>query len=336
MTPASSPRAASVLTLVESLQRRFVEKLEALSGERLSSVEWLRDGGRHGGGARFVAVETPHFNRVAVNVSSVHYDDEPAKKLAVATALSTIIHPRNPHAPSLHLHLSHTEMRDGSGTWRLMADLNPSHDDAGQKARFVESLQAAAPEHLEAATAQGERYFIIPALGRHRGIAHFYVEALSSGDFEADRALAERIGTSTIDTYVELVRETMGMPVTEAQKAKQLAYHTLYSFQVLTLDRGTTSGLLVHDQNDVGIMGSLPAWVDRALLASWEARMPKPQDELLRALLAALPGEQPAHVTDEVRKQLAAVVRAHYRAHPEALALQAAGDVVPPTVANHR
>ena len=89
MTPASSPRAASVLTLVESLQQRFVEKLEALSGERLSNVEWLRDGGRHGGGARFVAVETPHFNRVAVNVSSVHYDDEPAKKLAVATALST-------------------------------------------------------------------------------------------------------------------------------------------------------------------------------------------------------------------------------------------------------
>jgi len=41
-------------------------------------------------------------------------------------------------------------------------------------------------------------------------------------------------------------------------------------------------------------------------------------------------------VTDAVRKQLAAIVRAHYRAHPEALALQAAGDVVPPTVANHR
>jgi len=29
-------------------------------------------------------------------------------------------------------------------------------------------------------------------------------------------------------------------------------------------------------------------------------------------------------------------VRRHYAEHPEALALQAQGDVVPPTVANHR
>ena len=85
------------------------------------------------------------------------------------------------------------------------------------------------------------------------------------------------------------MRETLRVPVLDEATAQQLAYHTLYFFQVLTLDRGTTSGLLVHDQNDLGIMGSLPAWVDRA----------------------------------------------HYRAHPEAVALQAAGDVVPPTVATH-
>ena len=34
--------------------------------------------------------------------------------------------------------------------------------------------------------------------------------------------------------------------------------------------------------------------------------------------------------------RLAKAVREHYQAHPEALELQARGDVVPPTVANHR
>jgi coproporphyrinogen III oxidase len=217
-----------------------------------------------------------------------------------------------------------------------MADLNPSNDDAAQKAAFVSSLRTAAPSLYDAASAQGDRYFFIPALARHRGITHFYVESFSSGDFEADRALAARLGTSTIDTYVELVRTAQSSTPSDEARAKQLAYHTLYFFQVLTLDRGTTSGLLVHDQNDVGIMGSLPAWVDRALLASWLPRMPKPQDALLEGLLATLPKENPAHVTDEVRAALAAVVRRHYRAHPEAMALQASGDVVPPTVENHR
>ena len=44
-------------------------------------------------------------------------------------------------------------------------------------------------------------------------------------------------------------------------RKKQLAYHTRYFYQVLLLDRGTTAGLLVHDDNDVGTLGSLPGQV---------------------------------------------------------------------------
>ena len=39
-----------------------------------------------------------------------------------------------------------------------------------------------------------------------------------------------------------------------------------HGFGVLILNRCTTSGLLVHDQNDVGIIGSLPSHVNRLLL----------------------------------------------------------------------
>jgi coproporphyrinogen III oxidase len=319
----SSPRAVSALELVEGLQRRFVD---ALGAEDFAPIEWLRDGGRHGGGARFACAETAKFNRASVNVSCVHYDDEPARRLASATALSTIIHPRHPRAPSLHLHLSYTELRDGKGSWRVMADLNPSHADAEEKARFDASLEQVAPAQFDSARAQGDRYFFIPALGRHRGVTHFYLEDFSTGDFEAERAFVERFGRTMLDTWVGILRAALarhGEPTAE-ERATQLAYHTLYFFQVLTLDRGTTSGLMIHDQNDLGVMGSLPSWVDRELLASWEPKMPAPQDELLRALVATLPD---SHVTDEVRVALAGVVRAHYRAHPEAMELQAWGSI---------
>lgn len=308
---------------MQALQQRFVDLLQTLGGSEFSLHEWLRDGGRHGGGARFSCAETAPFNRASVNVSSVHYDDEPQRELASATALSTIIHPRHPRSPSLHLHVSFTQPREGKGSWRLMADLNPSHEDPQEKARFEAALEQVAPEWFQTARAQGDRYFFIPALGRRRGQSHFYLERFTTGDFEADRTFAERFVGAVTGTYADFLRAVHPEPTAE-ERARQLAYHTLYLFQVLTLDRGTTSGLLVHDQNDLGVMGSLPSKVDRALLASWRPRMTQPQSELLRAIVAALPVS--GQVTDEVRVALAAVVRAHYRAHPEALAMQALHD----------
>ncbi len=343
---AKSPHAAAARALVEELQAHFVESLEALSQEQGTSpeyqspfqrVHWLRDHGRHGGGDRYVTACTPVFNRAAVNVSGVHYDDDDKKRLSSADALSTIIHPQNPQAPSVHIHFSWTEMRDGEGYYRMMADLNPAIVDKAAKLLFEDRLRAAIPDHYEKAVAQGDRYFEIPALERHRGVSHFYLEGFSTRDFQADTELARRVALVAMDTYVEIFRSALKehTEASDADREKQFRYHTAYFFQVLTLDRGTTSGLLVHDQNDLGIMGSLPSFVYKELLESWIPKVEKPQQDLLRALVEALPGATPAPVTDEVRLTLAKVVRAHYQKHPEALDLQASGGITPPTVANH-
>jgi len=324
---------------VESLQRRFVDRLEALHAPRAASftnVEWLRDGGAHGGGTRFEIGDTELIDRGSVNVSQVHYDDDPARKLASASALSTIIHPRNPRAPSVHIHISWTEMRDGGGYWRVMADLNPAIEDLADTETFEKALEAAAPAEYEHAAEQGDRYFYIPALERHRGVTHFYLEGHASDRPEEDAELARDVAVAAIDTYVAILGAAHERPHDEGDGALQLAYHTLYLFQVLTLDRGTSSGLLVHDQNDLGILGSLPSHVDRELLASWEGKLAAPQDALLRGIVGELPAEAPAPVSGEVKRKLAALVRDHFRAHPEALALQAKGDTLPPTVDNHR
>ncbi|MEM7158311.1 MAG: coproporphyrinogen III oxidase [Myxococcota bacterium] len=342
-TPPRSEAAARALTLVESLQRRFVTALEDTSAGqgaalRFTEVEWLRDEGRHGGGTRFEVGDTPVFNRASVNVSQVHYDDDPNKRLASATALSTIVHPRHPHAPSVHIHISWTQMRSGKAYWRMMADLNPSIPHEPATRAYEAALEAAAPEQHADAMAAGDRYFHIPALKRHRGVYHFYLEGYVTEDAAADEALANTIGTAAIDTYVEVLTAALRSATepAEADIQAQLHYHTLYLFQVLTLDRGTTSGLLVHDQNDVGILGSLPSHVDRDLLASWRDRLQSPQDGLLDALVAALGSRSPAPVDLDTKRALARVVREHYRAHPEALSMQASGTVIPPTVANHR
>jgi len=340
---ASSEQATQANDLVTSLQQRFVQGLEKLAASRkiaqtFTPVEWFRDKGIHGGGVRFETADGEMIGRGSVNVSQVHYDDNPEKKLGSATAISTIIHPRHPLAPSVHIHISWTEMRSGSGYWRIMADLNPSHENKDDTDRFLAALNKAAPAQYEEAKAQGERYFFIPALGRHRGVAHFYLENYSTGDAKADFRLAKSVGEAAIDTYVDILANALqkAPQATDGQQATQLDYHTLYFFQVLTLDRGTTSGLLVHDQNDVGILGSLPAYVNRYLLESWVDKMDDPQDQLLEGLIDVLPDESPCLIEEKVKRKLARVVRNHYLVHPEALSMQASGNVVPPTVQNHR
>ena len=258
--PAKSTSATKGHELVSSLQSRFVAGLEKLAGElgsaqRFSPVEWFRDEGVHGGGIRYETADGDLFGRGSVNVSQVHYDDNPEKKLGSASAISTIIHPRNPLAPSVHIHISWTEMKSGKGYWRLMADLNPSNENKAHTAQFFDAMKTAAPALYDEGIAQGERYFYIPALGRHRGVAHFYLENYATDDAAADYALARTVGEASIDSYLDILTQALGSSeqASAEQQAAQLAYHTLYFFQVLTLDRGTTTGLLVHNQNDVGI-----------------------------------------------------------------------------------
>jgi coproporphyrinogen III oxidase len=337
---AASEDAKRAYDLVRNLQKRFVEKLNVLSqniGEKkdFQEVTWLRDEGLHGGGSRFEFSDEKLFNTGSVNVSQVHYDDMPEKKLTSATAISTIIHPRNPNVPSFHMHISLTELRDGTAYWRLMADLNPSIYNEHDKNVFDVALSNASEEIYEEGAKQGDLYFNIPALERHRGVSHFYLENYQTDDKKADEEFALKFGEGVIDSYIDIITDAYEKRASCSSKEirSQLEYHTLYLFQVLTLDRGTTAGLLVHNQNDLGIMGSLPSYVDRELLRSWAIRVKSPQDILVNELVEAINID--GEIDAPTKIKLAQVVRAHYKNHPEALKMQAKGETIPSTVDNH-
>ena len=339
----SSQKAQQAEQIINGLQQILVESLSS-KGRLLHKaftefkpVEWFRDGGIHGGGVRFVATDKL-FNRASVNYSQVFYEDLPEKPLNSATALSTIIHPECPLAPSIHMHISWTELKSGQGYWRIMADLNPAIANEDDKHRFIEILQNASGALYEEASQQGNQYFFIPALNRHRGIAHFYLEQFDSGNWTDDCELADRFGREVIAGYCEMfyANQKTTAQVTEAQKHQQREYHTLYFLQVLTLDRGTTSGLLTHSNNDIGILGSLPRVIDKNLLTRWLPDLPELQQPLLQALIDCLPNTPLVEINDDIKCQLANAVRSFYQQTPEAIDLQAKGNVVPPTVQNHK
>ena len=140
-----------------------------------------------------------------------------------------------------------------------------------------------------------------------------------------------------VQCYVSIVASHIeAHPVISSEALKkQLDYFSLYFLQVLTLDRGTTSGLLIHNDNDVGVLGSIPSHVNRKTLESWVAKQKEPQNELLESLIAVLKSGDKVPVGNEEKLALCNVVREFYKKNPSAINLQAAGSIVPPTVSNH-
>ena len=341
MNMSKSQDAIKAYELVRALQKRFVDKLDDLSSKfgenkKFEEVQWLRNNGLYGGGNRFEARDEVLFNTASVNVSQVHYDEDLSKSLQSASAISTIIHPKNPNVPSIHIHISLTSFKDGNSYWRIMADLNPSLENIEDKEIFDECLKQISKENYEEGTKQGEKYFFIPALNRHRGVSHFYLENYKTEDKQKDFDFALDFGKSVIDTYIDIISNAFETRKTFSVQdiKKQLDYHTLYLFQVLTLDRGTTSGLLIHNENDVGIMGSLPKFVNKKLLTSWIENMQTPQNELLENIIASI--EDNGVINAQIKEKLAQTVRKHYKKHPDALKYQASGNTIPNTVNNHK
>lgn len=276
------------------------------------------------------------FNTASVNVSQIHYNEQANRNLQSATAISTIIHPKNPNVPSIHIHISLTELKENKSYWRIMADLNPSINNEDDRVIFEKALHDLSGETYEEGSAQGDKYFNIPALKRTRGISHFYLENYKTDDKKKDYDFANSFGEGIIDTYIDIITNAFKTrtSISEDDKKQQLEYHTLYLFQVLTLDRGTTSGLMIHNQNDVGIMGSLPTFVDKTLLQSWNKTLSEPQDKLVNALADSIRDDGDIDVLTKMK--LAQAVRDHYKAYPEALSMQASGNTIPSTVDNHK
>lgn len=327
MQLARSPAARRAYDQVTSLQRRFVEVIQSVWPDvRTERVEWHRDQGRCGGGHR-LALDAPSINQASINVSQVQYEHLPEKKLRSATALSSIIHPASPRCPSLHLHISWTEFRETEGYWRVMVDLNPSIVSAKMTQMFEEDLRQAAGDHFDFGRRQGDQYFYIPALRRHRGVSHFYLEGLKP--LAEDWDFAYHFASQMILSYGRILEHHRDVPFTQEDEQLQLGYHTLYFFQVLTLDRGTTSGILVHDENDEGILGSLPRWIKPALLSSWKADVPGGCQALVQALIDVLPGEDKVEITPAIKRACATVLRDFYSRFPEQLKHQAQGFIEP-------
>lgn len=268
-----------IVAAFEALEdRQTTGPLAALPAGRFEIRETKRastDGSDAGGGLSSLMRGGRVFEKVGVNVSTVHgtLGEAAQKSMAArgvpgmdrdprfwASGISLVAHMQNPHTPAVHMN---TRMFWTPGAWWFGggADLNPCIEYEEDTADFHAALKAACdahdPAYYDKFKAWADEYFFIPHRGRARGVGGIFYDDLNTGDWEADFAFTQDVGRAFLPAFLPVTERRMGMGWGEAEKDIQLVHRGLYAEYNLVYDRGTKFGLATgHDAN--AVLMSLP------------------------------------------------------------------------------
>jgi coproporphyrinogen III oxidase len=281
MTDPFDRRKVRAAEWFHTLRDRIVAAFEALEdrvgGEgqpgRFEVTPTTRADG--GGGIMSVMRGGRAFEKVGVNWSEVHgtLGERAQKAMAArgvpgmaqdprfwASGISLVAHMQNPHAPAVHMN---TRMfwTPGAAWFGGGSDLNPAieyaEDTTHFHAKMQEACDAHSPDYYTRFKAWADEYFFVPHRGRARGVGGIFYDDLNTGDWEADFAFTQSVGSAFLPAFLPLAEARSATPFTDEDREAQLRHRGLYAEYNLVYDRGTKFGLETgHDAN--AVLMSLP------------------------------------------------------------------------------
>ena len=259
-----------------ALRDRICAEFEAIEREAGSDAAFVRKtwdradhSGAPGGGGTMSVMKGRVFEKVGVNISTVHgaFDPEFAKTIPgaaedpsfFATGISLVAHMVSPKVPAVHMntrYLVTTKAWFGGGS-----DLNPpipvDADTAAWHAHWKACCDRHDTAYYEKFRAWCDEYFFIKHRGVARGVGGIFYDQLDSGDWDRDFAFTKDVGETFLASYPPLVRRHVSDPWDANDRARQLEYRGRYAEFNLVYDRGTLFGLRTGGNIDAILM-SLP------------------------------------------------------------------------------
>lgn len=256
---------------VRALQDRICAALEEIDGEtRFREDAWDRPGG--GGGLTRVLEGGAVFEKAGVNTSAVHgtLPGALAERMKgegdsfYATGVSLVLHPRNPHVPTVHA--NYRFISRGSAAWfGGGADLTPYYPREEDVRHFHRTLREACDRHDPSFHPRFKKwcdeYFTIPHRAEMRGVGGIFFDDLEAT--EANFDFVQSAGDAFLPAYLPIVRRRMAEPHGESERRWQLHRRGRYAEFNLVYDRGTIFGLKTQGRIE-SILMSLPP------LATWD------------------------------------------------------------------
>ena len=264
---------AAVKNYLTGLQQTIVDQLATLDGGSFLRDEWQRPQG--GGGVTRLIEGGALFERGGVGYSHVFGDNLPPSASAArpelagrsfqAMGVSLVLHPRNPHVPTVHLNVRCfvAEKAGAAPVWWFGGgmDLTPYYgfeEDAIHFHRICrDALAPFGKEHHPRFKQWCDRYFFLKHRNEPRGIGGIFFDDLAEPDFETAFALMCSVGDHFLPAYVPIVERRRELPYGERERDFQAYRRGRYVEFNLVHDRGTLFGLQSGGRTE-SILMSLP------------------------------------------------------------------------------
>ncbi|KAL4420308.1 hypothetical protein ABPG77_001398 [Micractinium sp. CCAP 211/92] len=271
--------------MIRGIQDKVCAAIEEVDGGSFRQDAWTRPSG--GGGITRVLQEGNVWEKAGVAVSVV-YGTMPAESYRVAigkdipfekddrvpffaAGVSSVMHPWNPHCPTMHFNYRYFETEDWKGIpgqWWFGGgtDITPCYLNEEDMKHFHGTYKAVCDRHdpawYDKFKLNCDDYFMIPHRGETRGMGGIFFDDLNDRDKDTIFAFSSDCANHIVESYVPIVQKHKNDPYGPRQKEWQQVRRGRYVEFNLVYDRGTIFGLKTGGRIE-SILMSMP------LTASW-------------------------------------------------------------------
>ena len=273
----NSPDIKAVRDYFGALQQTICTRLEQIDGaQRFRGSDTpsaggglarprVLEGGQH---IEKAAVQFTHSLGSSLPPAATERNPQLAGQAFQAVAISLIVHPRNPYAPTTHMNLRFFIVDVQEPVWYFGGgfDLTPYYGFVEDCVHWHQQAADACSPFGAALYAQlkeaCDAYFFLPHRDEARGIGGIFFDDWVRDGFARSFEFVRSVGDRFLSAYAPILERRMHAPYTDRQREFQLYRRGRYAEFNLAIDRGTKYGLQSGRRVE-SVLASLPP------LASW-------------------------------------------------------------------